>query len=123
MRTISIFCLSLFLLVVCGSCSVLQTVLAPDEPTRQAYQFTDEQAQAFARRLESLSTDDGTIQRGASAEALLREIGLDPTGLLVVERHIGDCIDITVYDLSASYELLVDNNACSGLRLAITSKQ
>ena len=53
---------------------------------------------------------------------ILQRLEIDIAALMVLESYIGDCPTLTVYYLSPSYELVVDNNACFGYKVNIRER-
>lgn len=113
---------SMLLLFLLSSCSVesLVQIVFPPEPT-VSYRYTDEQALAFAEQLARYDFEAGQIPIGA-ADTLFAQIGLDVADLPQRDRIIGNCLDVTVYNVSPHYELRVDNNACFGVHIEIRGK-
>jgi hypothetical protein len=90
---------------------------APEQLTRDRY--TDEEIELWIQQFPFLTTGNyGT----SSPENALEQLGIDTDELELVDRWIGDCYDGSAYDLSPSYLLLVDRNACFGLRVWIEAK-
>ena len=54
---------------------------------------------------------------------ILQQLKVDATVLRVVDRYEGGCLSFTTYQLSPSYKLLVDENACFGYRVWIFKNQ
>jgi len=57
-----------------------------------------------------------------SPEGALDQLGINLDALVLVDRRVGDCYDEFKYDLSPSYWLLIDRNACFGLRVRVELK-
>jgi hypothetical protein len=81
--------------------------------------YSDQEVEAFIDQFPSLVTEFG---EGQPPEDILERLKIDITALKVVDRYVGGCLDFIVYDLSPNYELVVDNNFCSGFRVYIRDK-
>lgn len=57
-----------------------------------------------------------------AAKTVLKELDLDLETLRVLDRQIGGCLDVTTYDLSPGYVLIVDENTCFGTSVIISDK-
>jgi hypothetical protein len=81
--------------------------------------FTDREAELFIWRLVWI----GATQPGTDLRALvLDSVGVDILRLRRITGIIGNCISIDYYELSPSYELVVDTNACYEGGVAIVRK-
>ncbi len=89
-----------------------------DRPARSFY--ADEEVLEFIEEYPGLA---GFTEGERVPENVLRRLSIDTNALDVLEIYIGGCVDMTVYDLSPGYELVVDRNACSGFGVAIRPKQ
>jgi hypothetical protein len=103
------------ILLALPACSAGRTM----ELTPAVAGYSDTDAERLMIRLESLSTAESS---SPFTEDVLEQFGVDIEQLEAVDRWIGDCLDVTAYDLSPSYRLMVDRNACFGLRVWIESK-
>ncbi len=112
MRTYTYFLTLLFALALLAGCA------SPVETPTAAGQLTDEAVEAILADHPFLG--DYT-DLSPTPEDILEQINVDPQALEVLEEHIGDCISITTYQLSPSYVLTVDDNACSGYRVWIVN--
>lgn len=81
--------------------------------------FTDEEAKAISTRLPSVDTQS---QQRIPLESLLRDAGINIARLRVVDRYIGNCLNTVTYELSKSYVLIIDDNACFGTRVFVANK-
>ena len=85
---------------------------------RRLTPYTDREVEAFIERFPALSEFDDD----RPPEDVLQRLGIDITALKAGARGVGGCICFAVYELSPSYELVVDDNACSGHNVYIRSK-
>ena len=81
--------------------------------------YTDDQVASFLERYPALASPP--FQENPP-EDVLERLQIDLTQLTVLDIYIGDCPTLTVYDLSPSYKLVVDHNACYGLLIRIRPK-
>lgn len=81
--------------------------------------LTDEEAQAISNRLPPLDTQ---LQKHIPLPTLLQDAGINTARLRVIDRYIGNCLDTVTYELSKSYVLIIDDNACFGARVIVTNK-
>jgi len=79
--------------------------------------LTDEEAQAISNRLPPLD-----LQKHIPLATLLQEAGINTARLRVIDRYIGNCLDTVTYQLSKSYVLIIDDNACFGARVVVANK-
>ncbi len=86
-----------------------------EEPPIQIL-LTDQEVQEILTRFPHLGdyTDDTP-----TPEDILLQINVDTTTLKLLEQYEGDCLSYQTYQLSPSYTLLVDDNACSGYHVSI----
>ncbi len=81
--------------------------------------LADEEAKAISNRLPGLDTQS---QQRIPLESLLRDAGINVARLRVVDRYIGNCLNTVTYELSKSYVLIIDDNACFGTRVFVANK-
>ncbi len=114
---------ALFMLVLQGCSQAHTEKLMPgvtESPERvKIKKYTDEEVQALIQRFPFVSTPSYGTE---SPDDLLERLGIDPATLRVLEHNVGDCYDALVYDLSPSYWLIVDRNACFGTSIWIRMK-
>jgi len=108
--------LALLLLSGCGATLTKETPPAPK--ATMSFPYSDQQALVLARRLRILPTPT----KATPSTSVLEQIGINVQNLTVLTRDVGNCTDLTVYDLSPSYELKVDNNACFGVSVNVEKK-
>ena len=118
-----ILLLPIFLLALIA-CSLVPTATiseGPNEPTQgpAIVGFTDEYVETLIRQYPYLNIDEfGTHL----TEDALEQLNIDLDSLDLMGQRVGDCYDEFMYDLSPSYVLIIDRNACFGLRIWIASK-
>lgn len=110
MRRILIF---LFFALACALIAGCAPVV--EEPPIQSL-LTDQEVQEILTRFPYLG--DYTDDTPTPADILL-QINVDPTTLELLEQYEGDCLSYKTYQLSPSYTLLVDDNACFGYHVSI----
>ena len=97
-----------------GDPSVMPEGSAPAAPY---HLYTDTQVLELLQEYPGLDA-----QFEPEPENVLEIIGIDLRTLEQTELYVGDCICVTIYNLSPGYELVVDNNACSGYDVYIRMK-
>ena len=78
--------------------------------------YSDEAVETFVERFPSLQSEYNEVP---TPEDILQQLEIDINALESSDRYIGDCLDIVVYTLSPSYDLVVDDNACSGFNVYV----
>ena len=121
-RSIAPIIFSVLLIFICGLWSVLQSSFSPFLTSPAPLLYTDAQAQVFAQRLGNVGFGGQQHQPGASADVVLHQVGIDKQRLRSLGQNVGNCVDITLYDLSPQYQLWIDNNMCFGLGIQIMKK-
>jgi hypothetical protein len=88
---------------------------AVKEPPVQSL-LTDQEVEEILASFPYLSdyTDDTP-----TPEDILQQLKVNTAALELLEQVEGDCISFKTYQLSPSYILLVDDNACLGYRVSI----
>jgi len=81
--------------------------------------YTDAQVETFLQRYPDLASSPF---QNDPPEDVLERLEIDLDRLKVLDFLVGDCPTLTVYDLSPSYELVVDHNPCTGLLIRIRPK-
>ena len=126
MMKLFLSCISLVILLLpgcdtyrSGHIDLIQTPAPTLTATEGTFRYTDAQAEAFVQRLTGLRQ---TPQPGTPPDPILRKLGIDTSQLTVLTRTVGNCFDVTVYDLSVSYQLVVDDNACFGGKVSIEKR-
>ena len=108
-------------LSACSLAPVEATLVESNEPTitLEIMIYTDEEIKSLVEQFPFLITGEyGT----PSPEGTLDQLGINFDALDIVDRRIGDCYDEFKYDLSPSYWLMIDRNACFGLRIRVELK-
>jgi hypothetical protein len=90
-----------------------------NEEVRGPVLYADREVDAFIELYPALALE---YAEERPPEDVLDRLEIDTAGLKVIDRYVGDCLDFVVYELSPSYELVVDDNACFGFRVAIRRK-
>jgi len=100
--------------------SIATLTAAPTIEAQSAFIIlTDEEAEAISNRLPPLDTQ---LQKHIPLATLLQDAGINTARLRVIDRYIGNCLDTTTYQLSKSYVLITDDNACFGARVIVATK-
>ena len=90
------------------------TLGATEKPSRGLY--TDREVETFIERYPRLA---GSYDGDPVPEDVLQRLEIDVAALHVIDSYIGNCPTLTVYELSPSYDLVVDDNACFGYQVSI----
>ena len=117
----NLFLFSLLCVLTLPSCSPLRAEKMLSETTTSSdiVLYTDDKIEGLIEIFAFLSTGE---YGPPSPENALELLEVDINDLEVLDRWIGDCYDGTAYNLSPSYQLLVDHNACFGLKVWIERK-
>jgi hypothetical protein len=92
-----------------------------NEPTKapSIEDYTDEYVESLIQRYPYLSIGKyGT----PSSEGALEKLNINLDALDLMGQRVGDCYNEFIYDLSPSYWLIIDRNACFGLRIWVELK-
>jgi hypothetical protein len=106
--------------------ALTDTPYIPETPESNPY--TDEQAESFLDGLPSVESQielkDPPIMDNYKRNTLILDaLGIDLGRLRKRGLQVGNCIDVYVYELSLSYDLVVDNNACGPGGVSIGKKR
>jgi hypothetical protein len=82
--------------------------------------LTDQEVEAILTSFPYLGEQ---IPEKPTPKDILQQLKVDTAALKVLEQYEGDCLSFTTYQLSPSYVLLVDENACFGYRVSIYKNQ
>ena len=93
------------------------TLGTTEKPSRGLY--TDREVETFIERFPRLGSP---FDRDPAPEDILQRLEIDIAALKVIDSYIGDCPTLTVYYLSPSYDLVVDENACFGYQVFIRER-
>jgi hypothetical protein len=93
--------------------------VTPVDDQSSVITYTDAEAEAIANRLPSLEEQ---FRKHIPSETMLHGVGIDPTHLKSIDGYAGNCLNVIVYELSKSYQLLVDNNLCEADRVLVEKK-
>ena len=107
-----------------SACSLVpdeSTIVDTNETTQeqQIGYYSDEDINLLVQQFPFLTAGEYSTP---SPEGALEQLGINLDTLVQVERRVGDCFDQFVYDLSPSYLLVIDRNACFGLRIWVETK-
>lgn len=107
------------LLAACGPNTPGEPTARPEyvTPAASFHPYSDEQVLGLLQDYPSLG-----VQYEPDPRDLLERAGIDLTLLEQTGRFVGDCICLTIFDLSPAYEIVVDENACSGYDVYIRKK-
>ena len=108
------------MMVACSAGAKTSTSAVPSATTTPSVDyFTDGEAESFGKRLASI----GAIHASTDLRTLILDsVGVDILRLRRITGIIGNCISIDYYELSPSYELVVDTNACYEGGVAVVKK-
>jgi hypothetical protein len=104
------------ILIVCAILSSC-TLGSTENPSRSYY--SDREVETFIDQFPQLAI---SINDDPVPKDILQRLEIDIAALKVLESYIGDCPTLTVYYLSPSYDLVVDENACFGYQVFIRER-
>ena len=114
----------LWLPIGLGACSPLDSEIGVSDQTNTVEQdswtiYQDQDVEKFLEQFPILAAPapERTVPRD-----ILEKLEIDTNRLRVIEQIFGGCITLTVYELSKSYELVVDDNPCSGYQVLIKKR-
>jgi hypothetical protein len=107
---------AIMLITVLLSIMIMSVTLTQRYSDRNV-QYTDSEAKFLAQFL-TIVSPAGPFY----AKPLLEALTIITPRLKIIGRQIGNCYDMAIYDLSHSYILFVDNNACYTPRVSIERK-
>lgn len=93
------------------------TLGATEQPSRGLY--TDQEVETFIEKFPGLAN---ALNGDPVPRNVLERLAIDIAALQIIDITIGGCITLTEYELSSSYDLLVDDNACSGYQVLIKER-
>jgi hypothetical protein len=105
-------------LLLLGSLILIACTLGAREKSNRSF-YTDREVETFIERFPQLGNP---INGNPEPEDILQRLEIEINALQVIDIYIGDCPTLTVYELSPSYELVVDENACFGYQVHIRER-
>jgi hypothetical protein len=105
-------------LLLLGSVILTACTLGAGEKTSRGL-YTNREVEIFIERFPQLGNP---VESDPEPEDILQRLEIDVNGLQVIEIYVGDCPTLTIYKLSPSYELVVDENACFGYQVYIRER-
>ena len=88
-----------------------------EKPSRSSY--SDREVETFIKQFPQLAI---SINGDPEPKDILQRLQIDISVLKVIDSYIGNCPTLTVYYLSPSYDLVIDENACFGYQVFIRER-
>ena len=106
-------------LLLLGCVSLTACMLGAREKSNRSF-YTDREVETFIERFSQLGDP---LDGDPEPEDILQRLEIDINALQVIDIYIGDCPTLTIYKLSPSYELVVDENTCFGYQVQIRERK